>query len=109
MQVAASITAPGQFYHRLNKTALRRKGVYLNSVNWETADFICNNPDCRFIYFGYGNYVSQLEQSKLILDTVVDLLTSYENNSSLTDSHALELFVKIARKARDLKNETSLR
>ena len=43
-----------------------------------------------------------------LLTELVDLLTTYENNSLLTDSYALEFFVNIAQKARDLKNETNL-
>ena len=31
-------------------------------VLWETADFICTNPECRKVLDGYGNYVTSLEK-----------------------------------------------
>lgn len=31
-------------------------------VLWETADFICTNPECRNVLNGYGNYVTNLKR-----------------------------------------------
>ena len=36
--------------------------MYLMGVLWETADFICTNPECRKVLDGYGNYVTSLEK-----------------------------------------------
>ena len=42
-----------------------------------------------------------------IEEELILLLESYENNSSLTDSYTLELFIQLANRVRDLKNEIS--
>ena len=62
MQVQATISAPGKLAHRLSKQSLRRKDVYLMGVMWETADFICTNPECGNVHDGYGNYVTNLKK-----------------------------------------------
>jgi hypothetical protein len=31
-------------------------------VLWETADFICTNPECGKVVDGYGNYVTNLKK-----------------------------------------------
>ena len=36
--------------------------MYLMGVLWETADFICTNPECRKVLDGYGNYVTNLKK-----------------------------------------------
>ena len=36
--------------------------MYLMGVLWETADFICTNPECRKVLDGYGNYVTSLKK-----------------------------------------------
>lgn len=58
MQVQATISAPGELFHKLSKQNMRSKDVYLMGVNWETADFIC--CDCGTVRDGYGNYVTSL-------------------------------------------------
>ncbi len=62
MSVQAVISAPGELENKLTKHALRRKDVYLTAVLWETANFICINPECQYIYHGYSNYVAKLKQ-----------------------------------------------
>ena len=62
MQVQATISAPGELAHKFSKSNLRRKDVYLMGVLWETADFICTNPNCGTVKDGYGNYVSNLKK-----------------------------------------------
>lgn len=62
MQVQATISAPGELAHQFSKTNLRRKDVHLIGVQWETADFICTNPECQRVTDGYGNYVSNLKK-----------------------------------------------
>lgn len=59
--VQAIITAPSEFFHKLSKQNLRNKDVMLQGVNWETADIICQNPQCNHVLAGYGNYVTKLE------------------------------------------------
>jgi hypothetical protein len=76
MQVKATISAPGEFAYNLSKKNFRRSDVYLMSVSWETADFICTNPKCRRVNGGYGNYVSNLEKE------VKRLKEKYEPNST---------------------------
>jgi hypothetical protein len=101
MTVMATVSAPGEFFGNLTKANIRRKDVYLSGVNWETANFICTNEECRYIYAGYGNYISKLEKKCLLLDDFIELLESYETNSSLTDSHTLELFLRLSQQAKD--------
>ncbi len=62
MQVQAVISAPGDLAHQFTKKNLRRKDVHLMGVLWETADFICTNPECGAIANGYGNYVTELKK-----------------------------------------------
>lgn len=62
MQVQLTVSAPGALYHKLSKQALRRKGVDVLGANWETADFICTNPDCCHVTEGFGNYVTNLKK-----------------------------------------------
>lgn len=69
MMVQVVISAPGELNHRLSKKNLRHKDVYLQGVRWETADFICQNPDCRHVHNGYGNYVTNLiRENELLKD-----------------------------------------
>jgi hypothetical protein len=62
MQVEAIISAPGDLAYQLSKRNLRGKDVQLVGVLWETADFICTNPECRKVTNGYGNYVTNLRK-----------------------------------------------
>ena len=62
IQVQAVISAPGELAHQFSKQNLRRKDVYLMGVLWETADFICTNPECGKVVDGYGNYVTNLKK-----------------------------------------------
>lgn len=62
MQVQATISAPGELAHKLSKQNLRRADVYILGVLWETADFICTNGECRYVYNGYGNYVTNMKK-----------------------------------------------
>jgi len=64
MQVLAVISAPAELSHNFTKANLRRKDVYLMGVNWETANYICENPECRHVIDGYGNYVTNLEKER---------------------------------------------
>ena len=74
MQVHAVISAPGELAHQFSKQNLRRKDVYLMGVLWETADYLCTNPECRYVITGYGNYVTNLEKE------VERLKAKYEQN-----------------------------
>jgi hypothetical protein len=62
MQVQAVISAPGGFYHKLSKKNIQRSDVHLLGALWETADFICENPKCKHIHPGNGNYVTRLRK-----------------------------------------------
>lgn len=62
MTVQAVISAPGKLEGLLSKRALRRKDVFLQAVLWETANFICTNPECRNVEHGFGNYVTRLAE-----------------------------------------------
>ncbi len=62
MQVQATISAPGELAHQFSKKNLRQKEVHLMGVMWETADFICTNPNCSHVTNGYGTYVSNLRK-----------------------------------------------
>ena len=62
IQVQAVISAPSELAHQFSKQNLRRKDVYLMGVLWETADFICTNPECGKVIDGYGNYVTNLKK-----------------------------------------------
>lgn len=67
MQTLAVISAPAELSHNLTKQNLRRKDVHLMGVLWETADYICENPECRHVTNGYGNYVTNLEKDNKVL------------------------------------------
>ncbi len=83
MQVQAVISAPGELAHRFSKQNLRRKDVYLMGVLWETADFICTNPECRNVLNGYGNYVTNLKREVERLRRVRDAVTTEGENMEL--------------------------
>ena len=83
MQVQATISAPSSLVHQLSKQNLRSKEVYLMGVNWETADFICENQDCQHITDGYGNYVTKLEKANMSL--VAELTTLKVTVKAMTD------------------------
>lgn len=75
MQVQAVISAPGDLAHKLSKTNLRRKDVYLLGVLWETADFICTNPQCNHVLDRYGNYVTNLrDENERLKATIEDMI-----------------------------------
>ncbi len=66
MQVQhVTLQAPGDLYRNLNKRNLRSKDCFIKSIDWDTANFICNNMECQFILKGYGNYVSRIEEALL--------------------------------------------
>ena len=62
IQVQAVISAPGELAHQFSKKNLRSKEVYLMGVLWETADYICVEPNCGRVLDGYGNYVTGLKK-----------------------------------------------
>lgn len=67
MQVLATIQAPAELTNNLTKKALQRKEVQILGVNWETADYICTNPNCGHVDDGYGNYVTNLKKENEML------------------------------------------
>lgn len=82
MQVQAVISAPGELAHQFSKKNLRSKEVYLMGVLWETADYICIEPNCGRVLDGYGNYVTGLKKRvKELEDTI--------NNPSLKNKEYL--------------------
>lgn len=60
--VQATIVAPSTYRHEFSKKMMRDKNVHFNGVLWETADYICKDPDCRCVSNGYGNYVTRLKK-----------------------------------------------
>ena len=58
----ATLSVPIELYGEFSKKNLRRKDCYLMGVNWETFDFICENPKCNHVVQAYGNYVSRLQK-----------------------------------------------
>ena len=76
IQVQCTLSAPSELYSNFTKANLQRTDVSLISVNWETTDFICQNPKCMTATDGYGNYVSRLakenEELKAKLATYED-------------------------------------
>lgn len=75
MQVHVVISAPGELAHKFSKQNLRRKDVNIMACLWETADFICTNPNCRRVNSGFGNYVSNLEKEVNRLRSVITEVT----------------------------------
>ena len=62
MQVQAVIQAPSELEHQLSKRNIRKKGVFLRGVLWETASHICDDfHGCGHFVSKYGNYVTRLE------------------------------------------------
>ena len=98
MDVDATISAPGELEHRFSKANIRRKDVYLIGVSWDAANFYCTNPECRYVYSGYTNHVYKLRTLSNELEGVLDLLETKQ----LTDSDALDSFIKIAQRAKEL-------
>lgn len=74
MQVQVTVSAPGDFFHRLAKKVFQRKDVELLGANWETADFICTSPGCSHVRDGYGNYVTGLVKKVEALEAELALL-----------------------------------
>ncbi len=74
MQVQATVLAPGHMYRNLTKTNFSKKNVRFTCVNWETADFICENVNCGHITDGYGNYFTRLERENKELRMKVAVL-----------------------------------
>lgn len=62
MQLLVGVSAPSRLTGKLSKQNLRGKEVWLTHANWETADYICTNTECRHVTDGYGNYVTGLEK-----------------------------------------------
>ena len=62
IHVHATISTPGELVHNFSKRNLRRGDVHLVCVNWETMDFLCENPKCQRPTLAFGNYVSNLEK-----------------------------------------------
>ncbi len=62
MQFHVIVSAPGELKHLFSKQCFRRKDVHILGALWETADFICSNPECRHVTDGYGTYVSNLKK-----------------------------------------------
>ncbi|MEG1121261.1 MAG: hypothetical protein RSE62_03560 [Citrobacter sp.] len=60
--VQAVIVAPSTYRHEFSKKMMRDKNVHFSGVLWETADYICKDPDCRCVTNGYGNYVTRLRK-----------------------------------------------
>jgi len=91
MQVQAVISAPSDLAHQLGKRNLRRKDVYLMGVLWETADHICDNPDCRHVLDGYGNYVTKLkkenERMQEVLRNIGDLAHDVSTGPAAPDHY----------------------
>lgn len=74
MTVQVCLVAPGSMYHQLSKANLRKKGVYLQGVLWETADFFCKDPKCGAVNMGYGNRVSNMEKELIALREANEVL-----------------------------------
>jgi hypothetical protein len=87
MQVQAVISAPGELANQLSKKNLRSKEVYLMGVLWETADYICAEPNCgRLVLDGYGNYVTNLKKRVKELEaSLADTLDFVEHHSNRWD------------------------
>lgn len=76
MMVQATLVAPSSLVGKFSKSNLRRKDVYLQGVNWETADHLCNKCNV-LVYGGYGNYVTNLKKEN---DELKKRLEFYENS-----------------------------
>ncbi len=50
--------------------------MHFMGVLWETADFICTNPECGRVTDGYGNYVSRLTKDEKRLNAMDKMLES---------------------------------
>lgn len=58
--VLMSVCAPSEMLHNFTKKNLNSKEFQILGVLWETADFLCQNEECRHVSNGYGNYVTKL-------------------------------------------------
>jgi hypothetical protein len=89
MQVQVLLQAPGEYAHNLSKSNLRKKGVFLRAALWETADFLCKNPKCRYVYCGFGNYVTNLKKENEKLKKVniagIETTINFKNDLAMID------------------------
>jgi hypothetical protein len=92
MMVQTVITAPGDLFRNLPKAAYRRKDVELKGVLWETADFICTNPECQHVTDGYGNYVTGLAKA---LKEVDDFFALRRSELGCLSSEAEKLVAQV--------------
>ncbi|GBG14851.1 polysaccharide synthesis protein GtrA [Novimethylophilus kurashikiensis] len=84
MQVQVTLSAPGSAYHQLTKKDFHRKEFQVLGANWETANFICTNPDCCHVSDGYGNYVTKLEKKNKELSAEVERLKAKYEGTNLS-------------------------
>lgn len=99
IQVQAVISAPGELAHQFSKKNLRSKEVYLMGVLWETADYICVEPNCGRVLDGYGNYVTGLKKRVKELESVLaDTLVFLEQPTKGVKGKHHTLVTETARK-----------
>lgn len=62
MVVHMVVSAPSSMESQFSKKNIRSKDFKVVCVNWETADYFCENNECRHFVLGYGNYVTNLKK-----------------------------------------------
>lgn len=62
MMVQMIVSAPSSMGSYFSKTNMRSKEFRILGVNWETANYFCENNECRHAILSYGNYVTNLKK-----------------------------------------------
>ena len=62
MMMQMIVSAPSSMESHFSKTNMRSKEFKVLGVNWETANYFCENNGCRHSVLGYGNYVTNLKR-----------------------------------------------
>lgn len=62
MMVHMIVSAPSSMESQFSKKNIRSKEFKLLGVNWETADYFCENNGCHHTILGCGNYVTNLKK-----------------------------------------------
>ena len=62
MMVQMIVSAPSSMESQFSKKNMRSKEFRILGVNWETANYFCENTECRHAVLGYGNYFTNLKK-----------------------------------------------
>lgn len=80
IMVSMTVSAPAWMAHQFSKKNIAKKEFEIWGVNWDAADFICQNPKCRRVFDGLGTWIDKLEKENKKLKAK---LAGYEQETPL--------------------------